>query len=226
MLLKDSTYQQKFSTLLKPWMPLIVETIKRDLKQTSVARKYLPSKPAAKLTVEELTEGYLKAIAEDEQGEAIGEWVSQCWLLKKPDLYAFFRDKLSEINSEFDQIEEIELKKSNAILEEAVPQFGAPDLYLFTVINAVVFPPEVVKQLATRAETEVQQGQQKKLAAQEEKSVEKMVANYELQIARLTDKYEKKLQGFERKYLDDTESLKKQISLLQKRLNASANTIS
>lgn len=223
MLLKDSTYQQKFATQLKPWMPLIVETTKRDLKQGPLARKYF-SKPIAKLTADELKDGYLRAIAEDEQGESIGEWVAQCWLLKKPDLYAYFKDKLSEINPEFDQIEEIEHSKANAIVKEAISQFGAPDIYLFTIINAVVFPADVVDDLSAKAESEVKDAQQKKQAAHEEKSTEKMIANYEQQIARLTDKYEKKLQGFERKYLDDTESLKKQISLLQKRLNTYTNS--
>lgn len=222
MLLKDSTYQQKFATPLNPWMSLIVEATKRDLKQGPIARKYF-SKPSAKLTVEELKDAYLRAIAEDEQGEAIGEWVAQCWLLKKPDLYAYFKDKLTEINPEFDQIEEIEPSQASAIIEEGISQFGARDLYLFTIINAVVFPPKIVEELSAKAKAEIQNVQQEKQAAHEEKSTEKMIANYEQQIARLTDKFEKKLQSFERKYVDDTESLKKQISLLQKRLNACAN---
>lgn len=222
MLLKDSTYQQKFATPLNPWMSSIVEATKRDLKQGPIARKYF-AKPSAKLTVEELKEAYLRAIAEDEQGEAIGEWVAQCWLLKKPDLYTYFKDKLSEINPEFDQIEEIESGKAHAIIAEGISQFGARDLYLFTIINAVVFPPQIVEELSAKAEAEVQNAQMEKQAAHEEKSTEKMIANYEQQIARLTDKYEKKLQSFERKYVDDTESLKKQISLLQKRLNACSN---
>lgn len=223
MLLKDSTYQQKFATQLKPWMSLIVEATKRDLKQGPLARKYFNSKPTAKLTTDELKDAYIRAIAEDEQGEAIGEWVAQCWLLKKPDLYAFFKDKLTEINPEFDQIEEIEHSKAKAIVEEGISQFGAVDLYLFTVINAVVFPIDVVNSLSAKADAEVKDAKQKKQTELEEKSTEKMIANYEQQIARLTDKFEKKLQGFERKYLDDTESLKKQISLLQKRLNAFTN---
>lgn len=220
-MLKDSTYQQKFATL-KSWMPLIVESIKRDLKNARIAGNYLPSKPASKLTAEELCEGYARAIAEDENGEAIGEWVAQHWLLKKPELYGFFEQKLSLINPQFDQIEEIEPSKAKEIIAEAAQQFGAPDVYLFSIINAVVFPADILDDLAKRAEREVHEKSAQRQQAAEEKSLEKLVAGYEQQIARLTDKYEKKLQGFERKYLNDTESLKKQIALLQKRLNSQA----
>lgn len=226
MSLKESTYREKFSGLLKPWMPSIVATIKRDLKQGPWIRKYAPSKPSAKLTVEELQAIYSKAVAEDEEGEGIGAWMAQSWLLKKTDLYAFFKNELTMINPEFDLIEEIERSKASEIVEKGVTQFGAPDMYLFTVINAVVFPEDIVRMLSERADAEVKNAESKKQAAEVEKSAEKMAANHELQIARLTDKYEKKLQGFEKKYLDDTESLKKQIALLQKRLNTCAGTTS
>lgn len=224
-MLQDSTYQQKFA-MLKLWMPTIAGTVKKDLKNEhlrqvgSFARRYFPSKNIAKLTVEELAEGYGNAIQNDESGEAIGEWLAQRWLLKKSDLYLFFETKLSEINPQFDEIKEIEMAKAQEIISDAIQNFGAQDTYLFSVINAVVFPPKALKELAKEAEKNAETKLADKHTTSEEKSITKLMANYEQQIARLTDKYEKKLQGFERKYLCDTESLKKQISLLQKRLNA------
>ena len=46
-----------------------------------------------------------------------------------------------------------------------------------------------------------------------------MQSHYDQQITRLTDKYEKKLQGMQKKYIQDIETLKKQITLLQRKLN-------
>jgi hypothetical protein len=54
---------------------------------------------------------------------------------------------------------------------------------------------------------------------QEKQSAETLEKAYEREIARLTDKYEKKLQGLQKKYLFDTEALKKQIATLQRKLN-------
>lgn len=216
---KDSTYQEKFS-ILKSWMPLIVETIKKDLKNSKLAKNYLPSKPSAKLTNEDLVKAYSRAISEDENGEAIGEWVAQHWLLKKPDLYGFFELKLSSINPEFDQIEQIDQQVAKEIINEACENFESSDVYLFSVINAVVFPPETFKDLEKRAKEEKANKEAFETSANEEKSIEKLKVSYEQQIARLTDKYEKKLQGFEKKYLNDTESLKKQLAILQKKLNS------
>jgi hypothetical protein len=224
---QDSTYQQKFA-MLKLWMPVIAGAVKKDLKNEhlkqsgSFAKRYFPSKNIAKLTVEELGEGYGNAIQNDESGEAIGEWLAQRWLLKKSDLYLFFETKLSEINPKFDEIKEIEKAKADEIIKEAIQNFGAQDTYLFSVINAVVFPSQSMKNLAKEAEKNTEIKVSEKQTTDEDKSIAKLMANHEQQIARLTDKYEKKLQGFERKYLCDTEGLKKQISLLQRRLNADA----
>lgn len=224
---QDSTYQQKFA-MLKSWMPTIAGTIKKDLKNEhlrlggSFARRYFPSTNFAKMSVEELAEGYGNAIQNDENGETIGEWVAQRWLLKKSELYLFFETKLSEINPQFDEIKEIEMAKAQSMISEAIQNFGAQDTYLFSVINAVVFPPKALNDLAKEAEKNVEAKLADKQSTTEEKSISKLIANYEQQIARLTDKYEKKLQGFERKYLCDTESLKKQILVLQKRLSVDA----
>ncbi len=53
---------------------------------------------------------------------------------------------------------------------------------------------------------------------QEAKSVEQIKRHCEQEVARLTDKYEKKLLGMQKKYAIDTAQLKKQIGMLQKKL--------
>jgi hypothetical protein len=224
----NTTYQQKFA-ILKLWMPMIAEAIKKDLKneaakQTALFIKtYFGSKNLSKASSEDLSSAYARAIAEHENGEMIGEWVAQRWLLKKPDLYGFFEKKLSAINPQFDQIQEIEPDAAQELLAGSIAEFGAVDTYLFSIINGVVISKKQLEELAQKALKEVQHKSVEKEAKEQEKSVEKLIQSYELQIARLTDKYEKKLSGFERKYICDTESLKKQIGSLQKQLNAYVN---
>lgn len=223
-MLKDTTYKQKFS-MLKNWMPSIVETIKKDLKNDHLkkdwqfSKKYFPSKNVSKLTTEELAEGYNRAIAQEENAEALGEFLSNRWLLRNTEIYNYFEEKLSQINPDFSAIQEIDRQKSNEIVDGAVTQFGAPNTYMFSVMNAVVFPKEVYADLGKKAQDFHEKHKDDQKYLEEKLTAENMAKKYELQIARLTDKYEKKLIGFQKKYDQDMESLKKQISKLQQQIN-------
>jgi len=223
-MLKDTTYKQKFA-MLKFWMPTIVESIKKDLKNDHLRqdivffKKYFPSKNVAKLTSSELAEGYSRAMAEEENAEPLGEFLANRWLLKNTEIYNFFEVNLSKINPNFHEIKEIDAQKSKEIINDAIGQFGEPNTYMFSVLNAVVFPQEIYQELDHKAKESLKKEQMAAKSKEEQQSVEKVMKNYELQISRLTDKYEKKLIGFERKYHQDIEMLKKQINNLQKQLN-------
>jgi len=146
-MLKNATYKEKFA-LLNPWIPYIIDSIKKDLKNDHLkqdwqfSKRYLNGKPASKLTTEELIQGYSEALQDSEKGEALAEFIANRWLLKHTDLYDYFEAKLSAIHPDFVEIEELELKSSQEIIKGAVVQFGALHTYLFSVINSVVFPPD------------------------------------------------------------------------------------
>jgi hypothetical protein len=223
-MLKETTYQEKFATLQK-WFPYIIESVKKDLKNEHLkndwqfVKKYFPGKNINKLTVEELVEGYTKAIETEEASEQLGEFLTNRWLLKNTELYEYFERQLYQINPNFHEINEIEKDKSIEIMEGAISQFGAPRTYLFSVLNAVVFPQEIFQILSQRAdEAKHQQHEEEKLEV-DHASKETLQKHYEQQISRLTDKYEKKLQGLQKKYLQETETLKKQVVSLQRKLH-------
>ncbi len=221
-MLKNATYKEKFA-LLKPWLATIIEAVKKDLKSEHLkqdwqfCKTYLPGKSVQKLTTDELVDAYTVAI-EGENGEALAEFISNRWLLKNSDLYGYFEQKLSEINPNFSDIEELDAQLSRNMLAHAVQEFGAPRTYLFSVINSVVFPEQVYRELDKQAQETVEKEEVETKAREEQLTLDNLKQSYEQQIARLTDKYEKKLIGLQKKYVQDTETLKKQVASLQRKL--------
>jgi hypothetical protein len=222
-MLKNATYKEKF-VLLKPWHAVIIDAVKKDLKNEHLkqdfqfCKKYLPGKSAQKLTTEELVDVYGVAVEDAESGEALAEFISNRWLLKNSDLYGFFEQKLSEINPNFTEIEELDADQSRKMLSHAVKEFGAARTYLFSVINSVVFPEQVYRELDKQAKDALAHEEKEAQKQAELEAANDSKLNYEQQIARLTDKYEKKLVGMQKKYIQDTDTLKKQVATLQRKL--------
>lgn len=222
---KDATYKQKYSDLAE-WMPLIIEIVKRDLKadhlrkDLAFVKKFLQAKNINKLGTEELAQAYHRAIQEEEKGEEIAEFITSRWLLKNSELYDFFETHLNQITSDFTALDELDESTSHRLMEASIQHFGAPATYLFSVLNSVVFPASIFKQLKDRAQEASQQDAEQAEAAEEQLTIEKMHEHYQREIERLTDKYEKKLAGLQKKYVADTEGLKKQMAALQRQLKA------
>lgn len=222
-MLKDATYKEKCS-MLKPWMPHIIEAIKKDLRNEHLkndlkfVKKYFASKNINKLTTQDFVEVYASALDQEENAEEIAEFVTNRWLLKNTELYEYFEKALSQISEDFTQLTEITPQKSQEIIDRSITQFGAMRTYLFSVMNSVVFPREIYEKLNKQAQ-ENQQNLEKEEAIQKKHiAYESLKQQCEERMARLTDKYEKKLLGMERKYVQDTAALRKQIISLQKRL--------
>lgn len=225
-MLKDTTYKEK-CFMLKSWMPQIIETVKKDLrnehlkKDFKFVKKYFTGKNVNKLTTQDLVEAYVSALEQEENAEEIAEFVTNHWLLKNTELYDYFEKALSQISPNFTELSEIEPNKSQEIIDQSIGHFGPQRTYLFSVMNSVVFPKEIYEKLDKRAKEAQKKVEHDEATQQKQKAQESLKEHYEDQIARLTDKYEKKLSGMERKYFQDTEALRKQIGALQKRLNGS-----
>lgn len=223
-MLKDATYKEKFARL-NPWLPVIIEVIKKDLRNEHLKKDwmfvkyYFPGKNVNKLTSEELVQAYKHSLESGEKIEELGEFLTNRWLLKNTDLYSFFEEELSRINPNFQELEILDSKTASSLMENAVKHFGALNTYIFSVLNSVVFPDETFNILEKRAEEESKKCAAEAKILQEKQSIDEMKRDYEQQIARLTDKYEKKLIGFQKKYHNDIDMLKKQVSGLQRKLN-------
>lgn len=223
-MLKNSTYKEKFA-MLKSWMPSLVDDVKKDIKNEHLkndwmfVKKYLGGKNLNKVTNEDIAEAYTAAVAEEESAEEIGEFLSNRWLLKHGDIYQYFEAKLSAIDPNFSDLDVIDKSKAQDIVDGSVKQFGPVNTYLFSVLNSVVFPKDVYEALNRKAEDSARHKSEEMQAKQSHDSHEAMQRAHDQHVARLTDKYEKKLSGLQKKYVQDVETLKKQISLLTKKLN-------
>ncbi|MEI8125644.1 MAG: hypothetical protein WCG42_07820 [Parachlamydiaceae bacterium] len=221
-MLKNITYKDKFA-MLQEWMPFIVDAIKRDLRNehlrndVAFMKRYFPGKHPTKLTAAELAPAYIDVMANGDKTEEVGEFLTNRWLLKHSDLYHHFEQELSKICSDFNELTIIEKPTAMKIMEDAVEQFGPIQTYLFCVLNSVVFPEDVYALLGKKASLHAQSRQIEEEQEREAASMDALKRGYEQQIARLTDKYEKRLLGFEKKYTQDINSLKKQIASLQKK---------
>lgn len=221
---KNATYKEKFAEL-REWIPYLIESIKKDLKNDHLkkdiyfVKKFLANKNIHKATTQELGKAYQDAIQEEEKGEELGEFMASRWLLKNTELYEFFEKQLSQISSDFTNLEEINPKQAHVLIDAAIHQFGAPRTYLFSVLNSVVFPSESFHFLRDRAKQQYESQERETQEIEEHSSQEQLQQKFKREIDKLTDKYEKKLSGLQKKYITDVESLKKQISLLQRKLH-------
>lgn len=224
-MLKDITYSQKL-TMLKSWINTIIEEIKKDVKQEHLkydrefTKTYFSSANITKLTANELAVGYVQAIEKNDRVEELGEFLANRWLLKNSDMYEHFEEKLRQISPNFTELEVLEEKDAIKLMQDSINEFGAIKTYLFSVLNSVVFPETILKELQHKAIDEKkteEENREKAITETEEKNKEKF---YQQQIARLTDKYEKRILGLEKKYHIDIATLKKQISTLQKKLES------
>lgn len=223
-MLKNATYKEKLN-LLEDCFPQMIRTIKTELKNDHLkqdrrfAKIYFPNKNLNKISQEELLEGYLKALNQEEKSDEIAEFIFNRWLLKNTDIYQYFEEALTKIDPNFTELQEIDQNKSQIIANESVRQFGPLRTYLFAVINSVVFPKTVYDRLKQQAKQDIHEKVLEEQSQKEERDLETLHKNQQQEIARLTDKYEKKLLGLQKKYLQDTESLKKQIAALQRKLH-------
>lgn len=219
---KNATYKEKFADL-QEWIPVLIEAVKKDLrnehlkKDVYFVKKFLSNKNIHKITIEELAEAYQTAIQE-EQGEELAEFITSRWLLKNSELYEFFESHLSQIDPDFTNLEEIPPAQAQALIDASIRQFGAPQTYLFSVLNSVVFPTENFQTLKIQAQQHQEKQEEESLKAIEQATVSQMRKAFELEIVRLTDKYEKKLAGLQKKYINDVENLKQQVAQLQRKL--------
>lgn len=219
-MLKNATPQEKFN-LLQDWLGELILPIKRDLKNEHLkkdprfAKKYM-GKPFPKLETADLVAGY-KAALQDEQYHLL-DYIFQKWLLKNTDIYEFFSEELQKVYDSFDELETLEEPFAQELAKNSCKQFGAKTTYLFTIVNSVVFPEAILNELKCLAEKQNEEEKNQAPAKSTSSSLEDQLKACEKQMQQMINKYEKRLSGLERKYQKDTETLKKQLANLQRKL--------
>ncbi len=206
---------------LEPWLPQILEEIKRDIKSDHLAkdpafaRAHFGNRPIQRLTNEELFAPYIRELLAG--NEQLVEWVVNRWVFRHTDLYQHFADRLSAIQTDFANLTALTSDQEEQVLAGAPDRFGYQDTFLFARLNQVVISPVRMEALRAAALAEQKAKVAQKAEAEVTRSREELELRHKTELARLIDKYEGRLTGMQRKYLTDTEALKKQIRALQKR---------
>ena len=213
--------QNKFETI-QSWIPQILMTIKSDIKTDHLpgspefVKKHFGNRPINRVTIEEIFKAYEKDLL---AGDAdLEEWVINHWVFKHGDIYNHFADRLSQISEDFGSLEKLTEEESDKVLDGAFKSFGALPCYLFSVLNGVVFPESVLKNMRALAVKEEAEKKAEEILLQEKQTIEQATERYTREIARLNKKYEDKVAGVMKKYTTEVEALKKQIRSLQKQL--------
>lgn len=222
-MIKELTLKQRFERL-QPWATRIFIDIKKEvkgeilLKNRGFVSKYFPKKTADKVTANELVAACYQEVAVEGNADFC-DWVVSRWILKNIELYEYFVKELTGICPKFEEIKEISDDKGESMMQKACALFGASGTYIFSLLNSVAFSDNLFAKLEKAAMAELQS--QKQSSVQEiatEKTAAELKCEHEKEMLKLTEKYENKLQAVLRKYAQDVDGLKKQVSLLQKRL--------
>jgi len=213
--------------LLQGWIFDVLHAIKKDIKTEHLSsdpifyKTYFGNRPQNRLTAEEIYAAYEKELLKG--NEDLSAWVVNRWVFKHGEVYTFFAERLSKINPNFEAIQNLTEAQSEQILNGCEEMLGAQLTFLFAVLNGVVFPESVIQKLRKAAEAERERLIAEDQKAAEQQSLEQTVASHQREMARLNDKYESRLAGIQKKYVLDTEALKKQIRGLQQKLQAVTN---
>ncbi|MDE3045134.1 MAG: hypothetical protein KGJ02_00600 [Verrucomicrobiota bacterium] len=212
----------KFHTL-QPWLEEILSTIKKDIKTDylpafpALHRAHFGNRPLNRLSTEELLTAFSKELLQG--NEDLAEWVVNRWVFKHGEVYSHFAERLLHVNPNFEAIQELTPEQTEKILHGALETFGAKQVYFFSLLNGVVFPPAVFERLRKAAEMEETQHKAKQASEAEQQQAARTAEQHQREVARLTEKYEQKLAGVLKKYTTDVEALKKQVRALQQQLN-------
>lgn len=220
-MLKNTGYQEKIE-ILKPWLSEIVDVVKKDLKSEHLkidkgfCKKYFLGKNPLQLNAADLAPAYIQDISEGNVG--LAEFIATRWLLKNTDLYGFFEERLKSITPDFEAIDELPEQTSRLLLEEALRQFDATRIYIFSVFNSVVFPKSTYDFLEDLAKKKTTQRKFEERLQEDTETLEGMKKRHMRELNAINDRFEKKMSGLQKKYIQDTENLKKQIALLHRKI--------
>ncbi len=216
--------KDKFQTL-QPWLSQILYSIKKEIKTEHLSKSpafykaHFGNRPLNRLTNEEICAVYEKQLLQGDH-EDLSEWVVNRWVFRHGDIYQHFADRLAKINPDFDAIKNLDEAQSKQVLSGATETFGALPIYLFTVLNGVVFPKNIIEELRSLAEKQEAQLEEECAALELKENIEQMKTRYHSELSRMEKKYEDKLTGVMKKHVTDVEALKKQIRSLQQQLNS------
>jgi hypothetical protein len=220
-MIKDLVLKSKFA-FIQEFFGKIIQDIRKDVRQEHLKKdkafiqKHFAKNSIDKVSAEEIEKGYFTELS-IEGNDDLSNWVISKWILKHAEVYEYFVTELTKVNPKFEEISLLDMETAKSIAARAVDKFGAEDTLIFSVVNSVAFPDQIFEALKDEA--------LKQLAAKKDLvkkdtaiSVEDLVKQHQIDLSRLSERYENRIQAVSKKYIQDIEGLKKQLASMQKRL--------
>jgi hypothetical protein len=211
----NSNYKNKFETL-GPFIEELCVGIKKEIKQEFVKKKGIQANFNS-LDISDMSQFFYKKVVE-EGDEKIGEWLASSWIYKNGEIFQFFHEQLSFVDKHYDRLESLSSEVEQQIKDLSVSKFGFVRIYLFSVLNSVVFSAKLFEELKRGALKELSMSKESSLESKGNISVEELKKSFEVERLKTEEKYEKRLQGVIKKTQMEVEGYRKQIGQLQKRL--------
>jgi hypothetical protein len=151
----EESFQAKIQKL-QPWFPLLVGDIKKEIKTElslqypKIFQRHFSRMHFVKCTVNDLAGPLLQEVLSGD--ENLGEWLASHWVAKNAKIYEFFAGRLILINPEFDKIDLLDGAVGEALMNDAIKNFGVDKTYIFSVLNSVAFSPSLFSKLVGLSE--------------------------------------------------------------------------
>lgn len=212
-MIEKSLCESKFE-LLFPFMEEVCRAIKKEIKQEFVQKGFFRSRSDCQ-DWKGISLFFYKKITE-ERDEKIIEWLSSTWICKHGEIFQLFHEELGKLNTQYDSLKEFPAEFEASLKKISQEKFGSLQVYVFSIFNSVVFSEKVYN--------EIREGALKELSLEKEEknssalSLDELQKQFEEEKQKLCEKYEKRLQGTIKKYQLEVEGYRKQIGLLQKKI--------
>jgi hypothetical protein len=153
-MIAQATYIERFSTL-KPFLEKIFREIKKEIRQElqskgSLLRKNLGAQsfhPEFKKI-----SSLLEECITSSEGEVVGEWIAAAWISSKAGIFSLFDEYLSEVAEDYHTLTSLPADVEEKMVKEGVELFGAKNIYIFSILNSVVFSAATLEKLKKEAE--------------------------------------------------------------------------
>ena len=211
----NSNYKNKFETLA-PFVEELCLGIKKEIKQEFVKKKGLQAE-FNPMDISDIAQFFYKKVA-GEGDEKTGEWLASSWIYKNGEIFQLFHEQLSLVDQHYDRLESLSSEVEQKIKDLSVSKFGFIRVYLFSVLNSVVFSAKLFVELKNGALKELSASKDSSLEGKDTVSLEELKKSFEMEKLKMEEKYEKRLQGVIKKTQMEVEGYRKQIGQLQKRL--------
>lgn len=153
-MIAQASYIEKFSSL-KPFLEKIFREIKKEIRQDLQSKgSFLRKKLGAQSFHPEFKKisSLLEECIVSSEGEDLGRWVSLAWVNTKGAIFELFHDHLEKVAEDYSTLTALPSDVEENLLKEAIEQFGVKNVYIFSLLNSVVFSSATFEKLKKDSE--------------------------------------------------------------------------